>query len=362
MCITRVACLSVWLHNGVSHEGVDTSISSRFDLTQKLEQLRVVAHASSDFHMNATPFLSLYNEYLKQYSRHPFPVEYDENELHRLSRDWTYVDLKVRGKNQLSPYLHKLAAAGNEAATSVINFLKPLLPFLDWVYITGVRQNGQGGGGYVQYHCDSCEAAMLYKYPCSLRRLQNERAQPITLGAASGLVPPRFHLPLMDQEVLDDMHMVLAGQRVDFRQGEFHFVDVSFPHYIVNRSPHDRATLIMDLKPHWAKDDSALEDMAPTASEALHILQNDIFAHLGDLGVGLQTAIDKLQVTSEAYSTKRERSQMMLAEHEMILCSERRHRRVTHDDMADLEEKERFIAFQRHPPKNIHQSDAKLEF
>merc|ERR1719272_936273 len=102
---------------------------------------------------------------------------------------------------------------------------------------------------------------------------------------------PRVHLPLSNQEVLDSIHMIIAGKRVDFRQGVFHYVDVSIPHYILNRSPHDRMNLILDFKARYSGGEDYKNAML-NRKRAMNKQRKELFPEIGPLGPALEITLD----------------------------------------------------------------------
>jgi hypothetical protein len=64
-------------------------------------------------------------------------------------------------------------------------------------------------------------------------------------GDSWALGQARLHIPVVTHE---DVHFILAGQRLIMKPGELWYCDFSKPHSVHNKSPIDRVHLVLDLE------------------------------------------------------------------------------------------------------------------
>jgi hypothetical protein len=89
------------------------------------------------------------------------------------------------------------------------------------------------------FECEIGSARLLRLGPGSRIREHSD----LDMGVDDGTV--RLHVPISTDPLVD---FVVAGQRVEMREGECWFFDASLPHRVNNRSASDRVHLVVDCQ------------------------------------------------------------------------------------------------------------------
>jgi hypothetical protein len=89
------------------------------------------------------------------------------------------------------------------------------------------------------FECEVGSARLLRLGPGSRIREHSD----LDMSVEDGTV--RLHVPVLTSPLVD---FVVAGQRVEMREGECWFFDASLPHRVNNRSASDRVHLVVDCR------------------------------------------------------------------------------------------------------------------
>jgi len=319
-----------------SYGSLGTTISW---LTSRLQALNATGHAPTTIELDETVVQAFHRvaDKISGSWLSPFPLDdeedsesgYSQSFQDVLVKNWTFMDIVPRADdatrvgNELAPGMAKLLVAGDPDARQLAAFLQPLKDSgqLYWAYFAAVSAED----GFVHYHCDNCDHNVPYRIPCDLEELKAERRrhrlEVASSHAETTLDPARFHLPLAVQSVLDSVQFILGGQRVTLRQGRIHYVDVAFPHYIVNRASQRRVTLIIDIL-------------------RKKLLSQSSARALGPHGLGLWQAFDRTRA-APGYAEAVGQAQDYLAEHELSICNARAGESISTGDMLMRENLDR---------------------